>query len=105
MERRRLLAIVLIILASTGYVIALYWYDISQLIISAGLFSLENTIQDTQAIKYWLFLLQGIALGVHFFASFMLVGATAVKFLSGVVLCGWIGFVMVHAVIGTSILS
>ncbi len=105
MERRRLLTIVLILLASTGYVIARYWYDISQVIIGARLFSLADTIQDTQAIKYWLFLIQGIVLSVHCFASFKLDGAKVVKVLSVVVLCGWIGFIMVHAVIGAGILS
>lgn len=105
MRQRRLLTIVLILLVSTSYVIARYWYDISQVMISSGLFSLDDTIQDTQAIKHWLFLFQGFALCVHCFASFKLVGAKGITLLSGVLLCGWIGLVMVHAVVGGSIVS
>ncbi|HMQ76172.1 MAG TPA: hypothetical protein PKE21_07630 [Flavobacteriales bacterium] len=105
MKQRRLLTILLVLLASSSFVIARYWYDISQVMIGSGLFSLDDTIQDTQAIKHWLFLLQGIALGAHCFTSFKLVGAKAIKLLSGVLLCVWIVLVMVHAVVGASILS
>lgn len=105
MRQRRLLTIVLILFASASYVIVRYWYDISQVMISSGLLSLDDTIQDTQAFKHWLFLLQGVAISVHCFASFKLVGAKGITLLSGMLLCGWIGLVMVDAIVGASIVS
>ena len=105
MKQRWHLTVVLILLASSSYVIARYWYEISQVIIGSGLFSLDDTIQDTQSIKHWLFLLQGIALSVHCYASLKLVGAKGVKLLSSVLLFAWIGLGIVHAVVGSSILS
>ena len=62
MNQNRILILVLILLVAIGYVIAWHWYDIAKVLIRAGFFLWENTIQDTQNIKAILFASEGFAL-------------------------------------------
>jgi hypothetical protein len=103
MDRRGLLTFVLVLLAVSGYMIGWYWYDLAQVVIYTAP-SLDYTVEDTQSIKQWLFLVQGIAFCIHCFASFRVQGVLWLKLASGVLLFAWMLFAMAHLVIGGGVL-